>query len=227
MAGTNTGTKLTNSNINVNKLKFDLANKSIKYPLLLSPKLDGHKLIIKNGEILTKGGKHPKNKKVEELLEEICHISRKEEFVFEGEFYKMGSKGLHEITSDIQKDGKDVSMYKLYIFDGVRMDEYAYTYAYKHKIPRFIDRYKRLEGILQKTNVNLNSCYVLLPQILVKNWKEAYEYMCEYIYVHNYEGIILRSEHDMYLSNKYKYWKNRKAGHLKMYKFRKEMYINK
>ena len=65
---------------------------TIKYPILISGKLDGIRCIFKNGEMLSRSLKQIRNKKLQERFNELKQYSKDNNLVLDGEIYS------HELT---------------------------------------------------------------------------------------------------------------------------------
>lgn len=150
---------------------------AIKYPCLATPKLDGIRCLIKDGNALSRKFKNIPNRYIKKELESILgsEISKN----FDGEIF--AGKTFQECSSNVMSfDGEPDFEY--YIFDYIGED-LTESYA---------DRMKKLEA-LSIPDARIKK---LIPK-LINNEAEldAYEKECLDL---GYEGVILRSEKGPY-----------------------------
>lgn len=168
--------------------------KQLKYPLLVSPKLDGIRCVILNGKAVTRNLKPIPNKFIREYLEAIPEIDG-----FDGEI--MLKKGdFNSVQSAVMSEEGTPDFYYA-VFD--YHNECAYPYS---------DRLKKLSSIiLELKNPRISE----LPQYKVASESEVLE-LEEEALADGYEGLILRN-----LDGTYKFGRStlREAKLMKLKRF--------
>jgi len=92
-----------NDEINLNDLS---------YPLLASTKLDGCRLLIHNGELLTRSLKPLKNKQLREKFQKIADFTKEEEIILDGECYAHGIPFQFIVSCFMTQDYDDIKAIK-------------------------------------------------------------------------------------------------------------------
>jgi DNA ligase-1 len=103
----------------------------IEYPMLMSPKLDGIRCLIKEGQILSRSGKPLRNINLEVLLAPLILDTG---HVFDGELYLHGET-FQYITSRVMATDKPLDGIHLYAFDCMTIEEWE-----GEKVTPLIDR---------------------------------------------------------------------------------------
>jgi DNA ligase 1 len=148
--------------------------KELQYPLLISPKYDGIRAIVKNGKVLSRSGKPLPSFLIQDQLKEYEH--------FDGEI--------------IVGDATDYNVYNrtqshVMSHDKV-FDFHYYVFDYTNSPgSRFIDRIYTLKDIFEK-NIPEDSNVKFVTQFYIEN-EEQLLYEEERFLKAGYEGIMLRS----------------------------------
>ena len=144
----------------------------IKFPVYASPKLDGIRCIVKDGEVYTRSLKPLPNLHARNILAKFSkHFPN---WMFDGELLVPGAFK-DQTSAFMSRDGDPIFNY--YVFDIVVNEEFS-NY--------FCSRVKRIEEIGNHTPV-LNA----VPQQLVYNQEELEGYQCEMV-SSGYEGVMIR-----------------------------------
>ena len=145
----------------------------IRYPVLVTPKFDGVRLIIKDGKCLTRTGKELPNKHINKTLLEICNSNSG---FYDGELI---AGNFQETTSAVMSiEGEPVFTY--HVFDYV-------TNIYKPYSDRVLDLSSIVENDIVKR---------VMP-VAVNSYENLIHTMDSYIDL-GFEGLIFRSEHSPY-----------------------------
>lgn len=179
--------KAENKEIDIDQLKF---------PLLVSTKLDGYRCIINNGQILTCSLKQVQNKQLREKLEGIRKWTEDNNCILDGEIYsdKLTFQELnkffmaHDLESprSIKRYGCVLAIpdhVKFYCFDCITNDNFNEP---------FIDRIKGVEKV-----TNLFKESVALSHVIVTN-KDELENEFEKSVDNGEEGLMLRNLNGIY-----------------------------
>lgn len=163
----------------------------IKYPMLMSTKLDGIRCIFKEGKMLSRSFKPIPNKQLQEKFQSLKDFTKFNKIILDGEIYGIGltfqeithycmTEDLNDIKN-IKKVGKKESIpesLKFFCFDCI-IDN--------NSSQEFISRYnylKSMSHLLQNT--------FIVEQIEVNNAKEVLEQF-EKVLEKGYEGLVLKS----------------------------------
>ena len=147
----------------------------LRYPLLVSPKLNGVRGYVRNGDVLSTSNKLLPNVNLQDKFRTAEHL--------DGEFI-VGDpcdtkRSLNRTTSVVMADGKPIDQLKFYAFDHVKNTDW-----------RFIDRIE----LLQETK---HPGVIIIRHELVQNEKELLAKEIEYL-SRGYEGLITRDPHAPY-----------------------------
>lgn len=147
----------------------------LRYPLLVSPKLNGVRGYVRNGDVLSTSNKLLPNVNLQDKFRTAEHL--------DGEFI-VGDpcdtkRSLNRTTSVVMADGKPIDQLKFYAFDHVKNTDW-----------RFIDRIE----LLQETK---HPGVIIIRHELVQNEKELLAKEVEYL-SRGYEGLITRDPHAPY-----------------------------
>lgn len=171
----------------------------LSYPLLISPKMDGMRIIFYKGKIFTRSLKQLPNKQLREKFEPIRRYSEQYQVVLDGEIYSP-ELTFQEIisfcmTQDLE-DKKSIKKFgeikkipehlKFYCFDYIENDNYDEHFRIRYANTTKIDGgFPRLATRVYHK--------------LIKSKEEVEQYFDE-VLDNNYEGLILRS-----LDGRYKF----------------------
>ena len=147
----------------------------LRYPLLVSPKLNGVRGYVRNGDVLSTSNKLLPNVNLQDKFRTAEHL--------DGEFI-VGDpcdtkRSLNRTTSVVMADDKPIDQLKFYAFDHVKNTDW-----------RFIDRIE----LLQETK---HPGVIIIRHELVQNEKELLAKEIEYL-SRGYEGLITRDPHAPY-----------------------------
>ena len=146
-----------------------VALEHLRYPLLVSPKLNGVRGYVRNGDVLSTSNKLLPNVNLQDKFRTAEHL--------DGELI-VGDpcdtkRSLNRTTSVVMADGKPIDQLKFYAFDHVKNTDW-----------RFIDRIE----LLQETK---HPGVIIIRHELVQNEKELLAKEIEYL-SRGYEGLITR-----------------------------------
>lgn len=172
----------------------------VRFPVIMSPKVDGNRGMIQNGKVVTRGLHDVSNPYVNQML------SRPDLEGFDGEMIgssptdpKVLGKTGSLLTSSKDKKGeapgslekRSKSDLKFLVFDV--MNEPDKTFGQRQAILK--ERYAKLPAEVKK--------YVkLMPQVLVNNQAEATALEKKWVDEEGYEGAILRSPDALYQNSR-------------------------
>ena len=152
-----------------------VALEHLRYPLLVSPKLNGVRGYVRNGDVLSTSNKLLPNVNLQDKFRTAEHC--------DGEFIvgdpSDTQNSLNRTTSVVMSDEKPVDGLKFYVFDHVKNTDW-----------RFIDRIE----LLQETK---HPGVIIIRHELVQNEKELLAKEIEYL-SRGYEGLITRDPHAPY-----------------------------
>ena len=152
-----------------------VALEHLRYPLLVSPKLNGVRGYVRNGDVLSTSNKLLPNVNLQDKFRTAEHL--------DGEFIvgdpSDTQNSLNRTTSVVMSDEKPVDGLKFYVFDHVKNTDW-----------RFIDRIE----LLQETK---HPGVIIIRHELVQNEKELLAKEIEYL-SRGYEGLITRDPHAPY-----------------------------
>ena len=152
-----------------------VALEHLRYPLLVSPKLNGVRGYVAQGKVLSTSNKRLPNVHLQALFQSAEHC--------DGEFIvgdpSDTQNSLNRTTSVVMSDEKPVDGLKFYVFDHVKNTDW-----------RFIDRIE----LLQETK---HPGVIIIRHELVQNEKELLAKEIEYL-SRGYEGLITRDPHAPY-----------------------------
>ena len=141
----------------------------LRYPLLVSPKLNGVRGYVRGGDVLSTANKRLPNVNLQDVFRTAEHL--------DGEFIvgdpSDTQNSLNRTTSVVMSDEKPVDGLKFYVFDHVKNTDW-----------RFIDRIE----LLQETK---HPGVIIIRHELVQNEKELLAKEIEYL-SRGYEGLITR-----------------------------------
>ena len=161
----------------------------IKYPQLASPKLDGHRLLVFNGSMLTRSLKQQPNNHLQERFKDVIKLSKKLGLVFDAELYDNDLE-FYQLSSVVRSFDKELTP-KLYIniFDTMSIKEWEG--GDEKPFSQRVNEYRRLFKENKAKNI------YLVPQKIVKSAQEAEAIYNKYV-AEGYEGIILRDPDGRY-----------------------------
>lgn len=149
----------------------------IKYPVLATPKLDGIRSILRNGQCTSRNMKPIPNRYVRTLIEELAYDG----VMFDGEI--ICNNNFNETSSSVMcRDGEPAFTYM--IFDIIT--SYNYTEPYESRMKKLFDFSIRVES-----NPSLSKYVTCLLPVKINNEKELYEYE-EICLKMGYEGLCIR-----------------------------------
>ena len=152
-----------------------VALEHLRYPLLVSPKLNGVRGYVAQGKVLSTSNKRLPNVHLQALFQSAEHC--------DGEFIvgdpSDTQNSLNRTTSVVMSDEKPVDGLKFYVFDHVKNTDW-----------RFIDRIE----LLQETK---HPGVIIIRHELVQNEKELLAKEVEYLKA-GYEGLITRDPLALY-----------------------------
>ncbi len=98
-------------------------SKFITYPMLGSDKLDGFRLFIRQGKLLSRSGKEYENRYLPAYLKEIMEFGIKNKLVFDGELYD--HVAFSKLQSMFRSHYAPISpSVRFHIFDMLTLDEW-------------------------------------------------------------------------------------------------------
>lgn len=154
---------------------------NIKFPVIASPKLDGIRAVVLNGQLLSRSLKPIPNEYTKWLFEEVIYEGLDGELIVG----KPTAKDCFRKTTSgiMSQEGKPKVHY--YVFD--QIPEYC---GMKPDTP-FIKRYEDFKYLEELPNI------VVVPQKQINNMEEllAFEEKC---LVEGYEGVIIRDPNSPY-----------------------------
>jgi DNA ligase-1 len=155
----------------------------IKYPLLVSPKLDGIRGIVKNKEVISRSLKPLRSFQVQELFKEY------EDYDGELIIGKPNRANVyHETNSHVMSFDKPGDIY-FYVFD------YA-NESFKNN--SFENRLNIVQSKIEKSNDERVIC---VPHRFIESYEELMNYEQE-MFEKNYEGLMLRNPKGIYKHNR-------------------------
>lgn len=161
----------------------------IAYPMYASCKYDGNRLLIKNGEILSRTLKPWANKFLPNHLKDLVNLSQEHKLVFDAEFYSHKIT-FQEIQSVVRSFHSPIPIHmNAYVFDMLTLDEWETGTE-----PIFSKRIDRLNEFLKTFSPDQT---IRVEQILVNSPQEAKEIYGEML-AEGYEGVMLRHPKSKY-----------------------------
>jgi DNA ligase-1 len=160
----------------------------IKYPIMVSTKLDGIRAIFKDGHLLSRSLKEIPNKQLQEKYQHLKDYSKNNNVILDGEFYGVGLT-FQEITHNVMTEDLDLINEKLpeklmfFCFDCI-IDQ--------NPEQLFKERYDFIKKL------KLNGIVIVKQNII--NSKEEIDNLFKIALEGGYEGLILKA-----LSSKYKF----------------------
>lgn len=160
---------------------------TLKYPLLISTKMDGIRCIFYKGQILSRSLKQIQNKQLRERFEKIRKHSEMCDFILDGEIYSH-ELSFQEIThfvmtQDLKNEHIPESL-KFYCFDYLIPEEN--TISFKDRIDYLFD-----------ISVEFKDTMIPVKHVVVNNAQEVELYF-EEVLKDNYEGLIIRNPDSLY-----------------------------
>ena len=130
----------------------------IKFPAMVSLKLDGIRCICINGELFSRSLKPIGNIQLRERFKEMMDYSREFNVIFDGELYSHDLT-FQEITSMVNSSNKDISdSLKFYCFDFIKDNDF--NMPFKHR------NYLLLANDIENV-VNVKQVMVKILKILI------------------------------------------------------------
>lgn len=188
-----------NNEINLNELK---------YFLLCSTKLDGCRLLIKQGQLLTRSLKNLPNKQLNEKFEPLRKFSEENNYILDGEVYAQGIPFQFIVSCFMTEDCNDkksikkweelceehnffmsrndvLNHLKFYMFDGIKQDHFDEPFGM-----RYINNVCKWSQLFP---------YLIteVKHIVVNNAQDVEKYF-EEVLKKGYEGLILRNAESPY-----------------------------
>jgi len=172
---------------------------TIKYPMLISTKMDGIRCIFKDGQMLSRSLKPIANKQLQQKFERLKKLSKEQNVILDGELFGKGMsfqritnfvmrKDLED-TKTIKKFGKEVipDELKFYCFDCIMNDN-----------PKelFFSRLDTLSTLAEWGKSTFKDV-IIVKQIIANTTKEVHEYF-EKVLQENYEGLIIKNPQSEY-----------------------------
>lgn len=153
------------------------------YPLLASPKLDGIRAIVKDGQVLSRSLKVIPNNAVQHMFGSNPHLNNLDGELIAG---KPTAPDVYNYTQSrvMTKDAGSTDIF-FYVFDCVSGDGYSIRYQL---------------ATMQVREATLYNPYVqviLVPQVTIYNSEELLEYE-KWCLAEGYEGVILRKPEGAY-----------------------------
>lgn len=172
----------------------------LKYPQIVSPKMDGIRCIIYNGSLLSRSLKPIPNNKLYSRLETIISISANTGLIFDGELYN------HDLSfsdiSSIVMSQKPVDLIHYSIFDCLTLKEWS-----EEITEPYSKRLERLRKYIAGRSFHFTNQSVIDN---VDEFNLFYEYWLEA----GYEGLITRNPNAQYK------WRRATVNENIIYKFK-------
>lgn len=163
-------------------------HKRVKYPVYVSPKLDGLRAIYKDGEFYSRRGhKFSGLDKLATALTSILPYG----YQLDGELMVEG-KHFNEISGDIRAF-RDTDNAVYHVFD--RPNSY---FSFKHRIDE-------LRDLLNDHTLSIHKEIKLVPHYLINEPDELNEYV-QYFYDQGYEGTMVKDPDGLYLDRRTYDW---------------------
>jgi len=166
--------------------KLDDHYHKIIYPAFVQKKLDGFRCLANNCALYSKGMKPFLY--LAHIKKELAILKLKSNIYLDGELYEFGLR-LHEISSLVHKESREISYYIFDMFD------------LKNMLTPFNSRYAYLESIFKTHKfkyLKLVSC------VSVNNYNKVLELNNKYL-LEGYEGVIVRNMNGLYKLNSKSY----------------------
>lgn len=195
---------------NTDLLTFDELEELPKDDFLASKKLDGIRMIINNGKILSNSGKEVPNKYLYKYFDKLIQVSlQKPSIYFDGEFYshKLTFGEIFSYWSTHNLEFLAISMsefvpeLKFHIFDAFFAEEPDLPYWF---------RLKNLQDIYIVENLLMSNSEVMKQKTITSLLSEAphlgieptIKAACNRVLDHGYEGLMFKHKDSKYKTNR-------------------------
>ena len=149
----------------------------LRFPIVVSPKIDGIRCVIVNGKALTRSLKPIPNKALRERLEANTALDGLDgELVIDGATFQ-------ETTSAVMSHDGDSSRVRFHVFDCINVPASPF--------------HIRLVSAQMKVRTANTECVVEVPHVLVNNKEELLGYESDALAA-GYEGVMLRDPNGKY-----------------------------
>jgi DNA ligase-1 len=168
-------------------LAVEVEMKKVKYPVIVSPKVDGNRGMVQNGQILGRSLLAIPNPLVQKIL------SKKDLEGFDGELVAgdpTNAAACAQTTGFMSRTTCDAGDFQFLVFDVMNEPDKP-----------FRERQATLKARYAKLPTSLKKYVKLMPQYTAKNEADVLKYEKEFLKA-GYEGLILRSPEAKYASKR-------------------------
>lgn len=163
----------------------------VELPVLVSPKLDGIRCVIREGQLFTRAGKLIPNQKISEELTDLIELSHKG-YVLDGELYDHGNTFQNIQSMCMNHDLELSDTFAFHAFDSVLWDDWIKSDSKIGEM--YCVRLERLEKLLE----GITTPRVRLIQHVLATEPEHVKTAYKSYLDGGYEGAMIRSLDGLY-----------------------------